>query len=87
MGFEVHLPTPETNRLKDSRIFVQDIPSYLAQIIQKFLCSILGRLELKQLWMFIDEICVKDTVQKFLVLQYIQQERNIGFDATDSEFP
>lgn len=60
--------------------------THLAQVIQQFLGAILRWLEFEQCWMLIDEICVQYAVQEFLVLQHVQQERDVRFNATNAEF-
>lgn len=90
--FVAHLPAPKSENFAPISLYTPAnghlfsfCGHYLTQIIQKFLSSVLRRLEFEQLRMFVDEISVQHTVQEFLIFQHVQQERNIRFDATDAE--
>ena len=37
--------------------------------------------------MLVDEVCVNGARQELLVLQNVEEERNIRLDAADAEFP
>lgn len=59
--------------------------TYGAQVVQKLLSTILGSPELEQLWVFVDEVGVQHPIQKLLVLQDVQQERNISLNSPNAE--
>jgi len=50
---------------------------HVAQVPQQLLCTVLRRLELEQLWIFIDEISVKIPREKLVVPQDIHEKRDV----------
>lgn len=63
----------------------RSINQNLSQIVQQLLRSILGSTESEQLRMLVNEVGIDDSAEELLVLEHIEQERNVGLDASDSE--
>jgi hypothetical protein len=59
----------------------------LAQIIEQFLGPVLRLREIEQLRILVDEVGVHGSIQKLLILEDVQQKRNVGLDPPHPEFP
>lgn len=74
------------SRLKRSRQGrLRTVDQYLPQIIQQLLPSIHGRPKLEKLGILVYKIGIDSPVKEFLVLEDIEEERNVCFDAADPE--
>lgn len=61
------------------------VHQHLSQIIQQFLRPVLRGRELEQIRVLVDEVRVDGAVEELLVLQHVQQERDVGLNTANAE--